>query len=290
MNDLQVKDHSSVVSSSGRVKSAELWGINVTDLPHEELVKVILTLAKNGDKKKICYVNLHTLNIAYSCLLFRNSLSGAHLVFCDGIGVRLAATLLGQRLNHRNTPPDWLDELADIATGMGVTLFFVGDEEGVALRAAHIMAKRHPRLRIVGTHHGFFKKTGSENDYVVSKINAAAPDILLVGMGMPVQEFWIDENIARLNAKVYLTVGAAFRWYSGVEKRAPKWITNHGFEWLSRLTSHPVKLFERYVIGNQIFFMRLAKTVLFKRKVPSTCKKPILPYCSNKCEFFRMGS
>ncbi len=286
MNDSRVKAYTSEVSSPGLVKSAEVWGINVTDLPREELVKVILTLAKNGDKRKIYYVNQHTLNIAYSCPRFRNSLSGAHLVFCDGFGVRLAAALLGQRLNHRNTPPDWIDELADIATGMDVTLFFLGDEEGVALRAANIMAERHPRLRIVGTHHGFFKKTGSENDYVVSKINAAAPHILLVGMGMPVQEFWVDENIDRLNAKVYLPIGAAFRWYSGVEKRAPRWITDHGFEWLSRLTSHPIKLFKRYVIGNQIFFMRLAKTVLLKRKVPSSCKKPILPHCSNKCEFF----
>jgi N-acetylglucosaminyldiphosphoundecaprenol N-acetyl-beta-D-mannosaminyltransferase len=267
--------------------SAELWGIKVTDLPREELVKVILTLAKNKDKKKIYYINLNALNMAYSCPRFRSSLSDAHLVFCDGIGVRMAAALLGQELNHRNTPPDWLDELANIATGMGVSLFLLGDEKGVALRTARIMSDRHPRLRIVGTHHGFFEKTGSENDSVVSKINADAPHILLVGMGMPVQEFWIDENIDRLNAKVYLPVGAAFRWYSGVEKRAPRWITDNGFEWLSRLISHPIKLYKRYVIGNQIFFMRLAKTILFKRKVPSTCKKPILPHCSNKCEFFK---
>jgi N-acetylglucosaminyldiphosphoundecaprenol N-acetyl-beta-D-mannosaminyltransferase len=199
--------------------------------------------------------------------------------------VRVAAALLGQRLNHRNTPPDWLDDLARIVSGVDISLFLLGDEVGVALRAAQIMLERHPRLRIVGTHHGFFEKTGSENDSLVSKINTAAPDILLVGMGMPVQEFWIDENIDRLNAKVYLTVGAAFKWYARIEKRAPRWITDNGLEWLSRLTAHPVNLFKRYVIGNPALFMRLAKTVLFKRKIPSTCKKPSLPHCSNECEF-----
>jgi N-acetylglucosaminyldiphosphoundecaprenol N-acetyl-beta-D-mannosaminyltransferase len=267
--------------------SADIWGIKITDLPREKLVKEILTSSANNDKKQIYYINLHALNMAYSCPRFLNSLSGAHLVFCDGIGVRIATALLGQQLNHRNTPPDWLDDLARIASSSGITLFFLGDEEGVAARAAHFMTERHPRLRIVGTHHGFFEKTGFENDKVVSKINAAAPHILLVGMGMPLQEFWIDANLDTLNARVYLPVGAAFRWFAGVEKRAPKWITDNGLEWLSRLTSHPVKLFKRYIIGNPASFMRLGKTFLFKRKLPPKCKKPILPNCSIKCDFFK---
>ena len=140
-----------------------------------------------------------------------------------------------------------------------------------------------------GDAHGFFEKSGSENEYVVSKINTAAPHILLVGMGMPVQEFWIDENIGRLNAKVYLPVGAAFRWYCGVEKRAPKWVTDHGFEWLARLTAHPIRLFRRYAIGNPLFFIRLVKTELLKYKLSSTCNKRIMPHCSEKCEFYMMG-
>jgi N-acetylglucosaminyldiphosphoundecaprenol N-acetyl-beta-D-mannosaminyltransferase len=170
----------------------------------------------------------------------------------------LLCCTFGQRLNHRNTPPDWLDDLSGIVSDEGFSLFFLGDKEEVAAKAALIMSERYQRLCIVGTHHGFFEKNGYESDEIVSKINTTAPYILLVGMGMPLEEFWIDENIDRLNAKVYLQVGAAFRWYSGVEKRAPKWITNNGLEWLSRLTLYPVKLFRRYVIGNPALLMRLA--------------------------------
>ncbi len=181
---------------------------------------------------------------------------------------------------------DWIDDLAKIASSNGVAFFFLGDEDFVVSKAKHIMTERHTDLQIKGIHHGFFTKNGVENDVIVSKINATSPHILFVGMGMPTQEFWIDDNIDRLNVNVYLTVGGLFRLYSGVLKRAPKWITDNGFEWLTRLASHPVKLFKRYVIGNPIFFIRFAKAALLKHDLPSTCNKPILPHCSNKCEFF----
>jgi N-acetylglucosaminyldiphosphoundecaprenol N-acetyl-beta-D-mannosaminyltransferase len=141
-------------------------------------------------------------------------------------------------------------------------------------------------LNIVGSHHGFFQKKGLENDSVISKINAVAPDILLVGMGMPTQEFWIDDNIDRLNAKTYIPVGAAFRWYSGIDKRAPKWVTDYGFEWLARFISHPNKFFERYGVGNPLCFIRIFKTELLKYHLPSKCNKAISSYCSDECEFF----
>ncbi len=267
-------------------KKLYIFGIEIIDISRDKLLNTIIHMAKSCKKRRIFYVNVHALNIAYRCPRFHSLLSSADLVFNDGFGVNLASAFIGQRLNNRNTPPDWIDDLAEKAISYGVGFFFLGDEEIVVSKAKDVMAERHKNLRIVGIHHGFFTKNGVENNVIVSKINETSPHTLFVGMGMPTQEFWIDDNIDRLNANVYLPVGALFRWYSGVEKRAPKWITDHSFEWLARLALHPVKLFKRYVIGNTIFFIRLAKTVLFKRKVPSTCKKPILPHCSNKCEFF----
>lgn len=269
-------------------KKLYIFGIEITDISREELINTVINMAKSCKNRRIFYVNVHALNIAYRCPRFRSLLSSADLVFNDGYGVNVASALIGKRLDNRNTPPDWIDELAKIAISNGVAFFFLGDEDFVVSKAKHIMAERHPNLRIVGIHHGFFTKNGVENNVIVSKINATSPHILFVGMGMPTQEFWIDDNIDSLNVNVYLSVGALFRWYSGIEERAPKWITDHGFEWLARLASHPVKHFKRYVIGNAIFFIRFVKTALLKHELPSTCNKPILPYCSNKCEFFKV--
>lgn len=238
----------------------ELFGTLITDISSHEIVRAILDVVSKGLKHRIFNVNVHALNIAYRCPRFRHSLRSADLVFCDGFGVVLAARLRGRRLRHRNTPPDWLDELAEAATAADASIFLLGDEEAVVSAMEREMREKHRELRIVGQHHGFFQKHGAENDRVIQQINEAAPDIVLVGMGMPVQEFWIDENIERLNAKVFLPVGAAFRWYSGVEKRAPKGVTDHGFEWLARFARHPIKHFRRYAIGNPLLFIRLVKT------------------------------
>jgi N-acetylglucosaminyldiphosphoundecaprenol N-acetyl-beta-D-mannosaminyltransferase len=273
--------------SKHSVSKTNIFGIEVNDLSPEDLIRTIVDMAKGDTKRKVCNVNLHILNIAYCCPRFRSSLTDADLVFCDGFGALLASYLLGKRLYHRNTLPDWIDGLAEIAGSEKVSFYLLGNEEGVTLKAAQIMSDKHPDLRVMGTHHGFFSKKGPENDLMVSKINDTSPDILFVGMGVPVQEFWIDENIHRLSAKVFLSVGATFRWYSGVEKRAPRWVTDHGFEWLARLTRHPVKLFRRYVIGNPLFFARFAKTYWLKHDLPSKCDKPVMSDCSEKCLFYR---
>ncbi len=270
--------------------SVQLLGVCITDIARTDLVNSVIETAKSNRKEKICYVNLHGLNLAFTCPRFRKSLRKASLSFCDGFGVRLGAALVGQKLFYRNTPPDWLDDLAAASNSEGIALYFLGDEEGIAARAAEIMVEKHPGLRVAGAHHGFFNRKGLENDYVLSEINRAAPDILLVGMGMPVQEFWIDENINALNAKIFLPVGAAFRWYSGVEKRAPRFVTDHGFEWLARYSQHPLKLFGRYILGNGLFFIRLLRIHLLGHEVSATCRRPLMKGCHTDCRFVHHGS
>jgi N-acetylglucosaminyldiphosphoundecaprenol N-acetyl-beta-D-mannosaminyltransferase len=248
-----------------------------------DIVSFIVDSAKNNNKTKVHYVNLHALNISFECPRFRNILRDADLVFCDGIGVLIIANLLGKKLNYRNTPPDWLDDLAAHASNNGVGLFLLGDETGIASMAAEKMKRIHPSLKIVGTHHGYFNQFNKQNDSVIAKINAASPDILIVGMGMRTQEFWIDDNINKLNAKAYLTVGAAFRYYSGIEKRAPEWVTSNGLEWLSRLVVHPVKHFRRYIIGIPKIITRLIKTEVLNYKLPEVCGKHLTKDCYKQC-------
>ena len=114
-------------------------------------------------------------------------------------------------------------------------------------------------MNIAFTHHGLLQQNSGhpENEAVIQAINTAKPDILLVGFGMPLQEKWIMDNFERLDVKVIMPVGAAFDYVSGNVRRAPRWMTDHGFEWLGRLMIEPQRLWKRYIIGIPIFFWRI---------------------------------
>jgi N-acetylglucosaminyldiphosphoundecaprenol N-acetyl-beta-D-mannosaminyltransferase len=138
-------------------------------------------------------------------------------------------------------------------------MFFLGAEPTVAEIAAFQLRERYPNLNIVGTHHGFFDKefNSRENNDLIEYINSLHPNILILGMGMPIQEHWLMENWDRLNANIALTGGAVFDYISGELNRAPRWMTDNGLEWLGRLAIEPGRLWTRYIIGNPKFIWRV---------------------------------
>jgi N-acetylglucosaminyldiphosphoundecaprenol N-acetyl-beta-D-mannosaminyltransferase len=140
-------------------------------------------------------------------------------------------------------------------------VYLLGARPGVAQEAARRLQARYPDLEIVGVHHGFFDHAAGslENEAVVREINDARPDILLVGMGMPLQEYWLMENQDRLQGGVVLTGGAVFDYVSGGLRRGPRALTHSGFEWLARLLVEPRRLWRRYLIGNPLFLLRVLR-------------------------------
>lgn len=204
-------------------------------------------------------VNAHCLNLLHEDEGLRDFFAAADVVFCDGAGVRLAARMLGDRLPERITYADWLPRLAALVEERGFSLFFLGARPGVAGEAARRLRRSHPDLKIVGVRHGFFDhRAGSpENEAVVAEINAARPDVLLIGLGMPLQERWLMENHRRLDVGVALTGGAVFDYASERLRRGPSLLTDYGFEWLARLLVEPRRLWRRYLLGNPLFLARL---------------------------------
>lgn len=219
---------------------------------------MLVTLGKRG---MVLSGNVHSLNLAYRQAWLRLFMNHADLVRLDGAGLRLGARVLGHPTPPRATWADFAWQLAAFAEPRGFTFFFLGGRPGVAEKAAARLRERHPDLQIVGTHHGYFDKTpGSpENEAVVHAINAVKPNILIVGFGMPIQERWLMENWDRIDANVALTAGAMFDYVSGELRRGPRWMTDHGLEWLARLIIEPRRLWKRYLIGNPLFLWRVLK-------------------------------
>lgn len=212
--------------------------------------------------------NVHCLNLAHSDPALRDFLNDAEIVFCDGAGVMLAARLLGRYIPGRITYADWIWHLAAYAAAEGFTLYFLGARPGVAEKAAGKLEDRYPDLKISGIRHGYFDRSPSspENEAVIEEINAVAPDILLVGFGMPLQERWLMENWRRIDARVALTGGAVFDYVSGELRRGPRTLTDNGFEWLARMIVEPRRLWRRYVVGNPVFLSRVIRQRLNNRR------------------------
>ena len=169
----------------------------------------------------------------------------------DGMSLVVLGRLFGLpfRREHRTGYMDFLPLLAEKAAEREWRIFYLGSKPGVAEKAARILRNRYTGLQI-HTHHGHFNAEpgGPENQAVLAQIKAYAPDVLMVGMGMPRQEVWVLENQKEINARAVFCCGALMD-YVAVEIPTPaRWIGRLGFEWLYRLLSEPDRLWRRYLL------------------------------------------
>ncbi len=240
----------------------------------EQLIDYIVDAGQRPEKTVVGNVNIRSANFSCDLPWYRSFLNRSDLVFCDGFGTLLGSKLLGADVQscHRMTAPDYIEDLAQACDRNNLSVFLLAGEPGITDRAIAQLKAIAPNLRIQG-HHGYFEKSGPENDAVIDAINAFKPDVLYVGFGMPLQEWWIDENLDRIDAKVFLPLGACLDFYTGAVNRGPRWATDMGLEWLTRLFTEPGRLWQRYLVGNPLFFYRVFKTMLGQRvqtlQVPS---------------------
>lgn len=203
-------------------------------------------------KALVLYANAHAVNLVSADPHLAACYEQANLVFCDGKAVQWAASWLSTPLPERFTPPDWIDQLCELCAAGSWRLFLLGGNPGVSEAAARILRDRHAGLQ-VGAHHGYFQKRGEDNQRVVSEINQFGPQVLLVGFGIPHQEFWLEDNLPHLNTNIGMAIGAMLDSLTGRIPRGPEWLTDSGFEWLTRLVREPRRLGARYLIGNPRF-------------------------------------
>ena len=241
--------------------SVNVLGVGVDPLTVKDLHAKIGHLVRNSKRALVLSANANCLNLSHEDPALRDFLNQAEIVLCDGAGVMLAARILGGRIPERITYADWAWRLAAFAAAEGFSLYFLGARPGVAAEAARRLQQRYPALKIAGVHHGYFDHSvgSQENEAVLQEINASNPDILLIGLGMPLQEYWLMENEHNLNAGVVLTGGAVFDYVSGRLRRGPRLMTKSGFEWLARLLIEPRRLWRRYIVGNPLFLLRVLK-------------------------------
>jgi len=208
-------------------------------------------------------VNAHALNLTYRDPDYFQALRQANLVYADGASLLLAARVLGRRLPEKLTTTDIWPGLCRLAENKKLRFFFLGGEPGLAEKARAKALEQYPGLHLVGSHHGYFDL---HDDRVVSRINAAAPHVLWVGMGDPRQVLWAQTWRQHVQAGLILTCGGMFKIVSGELHRVPHKWRQRGFEWVYRLWQEP-GTWRRYLLGLPAFGLRVLASLFQKRKV-----------------------
>ncbi len=241
--------------------AVDILGLRVQSRGQDEVNEAIGAIVRAGGHAVIPNVNIHFANLAVRLPWLREFFNRAAVNFCDGVGIQLAARILGHPVPCRFTFADSIDSLAGYCAARGHSLYFLGGRPGVAAAAADVLRARHPGLAVVAARHGHFDKDAgsAENLAVIADINRHRPDVLLVAFGMPLQEEWLRSNWEGIDARVALPGGAIFDYVSGRIRRPPAWLRRLGCEWLGRLLIEPRRLWRRYLIGNPLFILRVIR-------------------------------
>jgi N-acetylglucosaminyldiphosphoundecaprenol N-acetyl-beta-D-mannosaminyltransferase len=257
-----MRPESSTRQARADPRRVTVLGVPVDADPPEEILERLLKRAAVGIPTKVYYANAHTLNCAVEDAVLRRCLQDADVVLADGYGVCLAARWLGQQEPRRMAITDCIWSFAAGCARDGLPLYILAGRPGVADRAAQVLGGRYPGLEIAGTHHGYVSSPEATAS-ALSDIRAKGPGALCVGMGTPAQELWVERNFPTLGVPLVFAVGAVMDYVSGeVERPRPQWMSEHGLEWVTRLTAEPRRMWRRYLLGNPKFLARVARSRL----------------------------
>lgn len=212
-------------------------GIPVDNLSRAEALGALSGLIVSRGPHMVVFVNAEAVVLARHNKEFRDALLRASLRLVDGAGMSFAATFKGSTFKGNLNGTDLYPYICRLLEEKKGSAYLLGGKPGIAERTGLWIAQNYPHVQVVGTHDGYFSK--QEESDVIKTIQRAKPDVLLVGMGSPYQEIWINNNLQQTGATVAVGVGGLFDYYSDTVKRAPHWIRKIGFEWLWRILREP---------------------------------------------------
>jgi N-acetylglucosaminyldiphosphoundecaprenol N-acetyl-beta-D-mannosaminyltransferase len=245
------------LSPRQRLRIGTLW---VDALSFAEALSEIERLVDSGQGGSVFTPNVDHVVKAESNEGFRRAYEHASLSLADGMPLVWAARLLGCPLPGRVAGADLLVPLMELAGTRGWGVYFLGGAPGVAEAAARLMADRYG-IRVAGWDAPVIRSDGSDlAGDSVALASAASANIVLVALGPPKQEIWIHRATESLRPAVALGIGAGLDFLIGRYKRAPRWVSAAGLEWVFRLTQEPRRLWRRYLVDDPQFASVVLRT------------------------------
>lgn len=216
----------------------DVLGVLYDSLNMNEAVEAALKLMEKRSGAYVVTPNPEIIMLSHENAELACAIDEAALVLADGIGVIYGAKILGTPLKSKLPGIDFADELMAQMALEGKSVFLFGAKPEVAEVAGKMLAQKHSGLVIAGTQDGYF----SDELPIIEKINAVSPDLLLVCLGAPKQELFMQKNATKLNVGLMAGLGGSLDVFAGNVKRAPKIFQKLGLEWFYRLCREPWRI------------------------------------------------
>jgi N-acetylglucosaminyldiphosphoundecaprenol N-acetyl-beta-D-mannosaminyltransferase len=237
-------------------------GVPIDAVSMDDAVRRIARWAQRRESRVVCCSNVHSVVASSSDPVLRAALSTADLSTPDGAPVAWMMRRDSARGQQRVTGPDLMEAYCAAAARTGEAIFLFGSTEATLAALSVRLQQRWPALRIAGMLAPPFREMSvAEDREAVERINNSGAGTLWVALGCPKQERWMVEHRGRVHA-VMIGVGAAFEFHAGTMSRAPRWMRDHGLEWLHRLIKEPRRLCRRYLVTNSVFIWSAAMQLL----------------------------
>lgn len=245
-------------------------GINFDSVDMAEAERLCRSFLGGGGGAKVIHTpNAEIVQLCVEKPEYLPLINSADLIIPDGAGVILASKILGRPLKKGKVAGiELCEKLVGVAAEEGKGVYFLGGKAGVAAEAARKLKEKYPPLIISGARDGFFKKADTlekaerwrkgeiiaEDESVIAEINSSGAEMLLVCLGVPKQEVWMELHRNELKVKLMGGFGGSFDNYAGLVRRAPKIMIKLNLEWLYRLVKEPSRAgrmmkLPKFVIG-----------------------------------------
>jgi len=204
-----------------------------------ECYKLIEQKLKNKEKTFIITANPETYMLSEKDSIMKRIIeNNNNLIVPDGISIVKTAKFLGYNISERITGVDLAEHLLEIANKNKYKVYLFGGKEEVIEKLASIIEKKYPKIKIVGASNGYIK----DKDSVMEYIKTTKPDIVMLALGIPLQEKLIYKHINDFKKGIFIGVGGSFDVLSGTKKRAPKIFIKLNLEWLYRILTEPKRI------------------------------------------------
>lgn len=242
------------------IEAVRLFGIKLHRLTMDEAVPLLVGwMQEEAPCRYVVTPNVDHVVKLQSVAAMRTAYDAAALTVADGWPLVTVSRWLGRNLPERVAGSDMVPRLFTAGSDIPqFRVFLLGAAPGVGAQAAERIRARWPHVQVCGvvSPPRGFEMDAKECDKVVGLINSASPHLLVVGLGAPRQEIWLERYAPRLNARVAIAAGATIDFLAGVQTRAPRWVQAIRLEWFFRLATDPKRLAGRY-LRDVIAFPRL---------------------------------
>ncbi len=269
-NDVRARNISgtSDITQSEKVRalSVYLLGRRIDCMNIPSIVEAVRKACIEGKKITVAHYNIHGFNLSLQFPWYHQFLQSADITNCDGMGILKAIAFMGLDLpsDYRVSYTLLMPKILETCNRNEFSVFLLGGKSENLQAAIDNLKQKYPGVRF-GGHHGYFDKEDPQaNQAAIEQINQFKPNILIVGMGMPIQEYWVQQHRHKLQANTIMVGGAIIDRMAGIVPDCPNFISNSGFEWLYRLMREPKRLAARYLLGNSAFALQIALAIFNK--------------------------